>query len=217
MLAGSGKTPVSKMSEVEDSVQIPNWPRIKISKLEIAQQQLNAAIRGYFLESDPVPTLTLAGAAYEIVKDLAGSDHKDIVLDSPEEIGEGFFEAFRYPYSALKHADRKPDEILEFPTELAELYIYEAVDKYYFLVGKRSLEMFVFLLWYNVILNRDDFFTHEPGRSDANTFVERFPKDRAGFFKELTQPGVLPDIDWLNERSALRLDGMWLSSVVSRP
>jgi hypothetical protein len=204
------------MSEVEGSAQIPNWPRIKISKLEIARQQLNAAIRCYFLESDPVPTLTLAGAAHQIVKDLAGSDHKGVVLDNPEEIGEGFFEAFRYPYTSLKHADRKPDEILEFPTELAELYIYEAVEKYYFLVGKYSLEMLVFLLWYNVILNRDDLFPNEPGRSYANAFAESFPKNRAGFFNELTRPGVLPDIDWFNERLALDFDGMWLSSVARR-
>lgn len=197
------------MSEIGESDEIPGWPRIKISKLEIAKQQLNASIRGYFLDSEPVSTLTLAGAAYQIVKDLAGDDHKG-VLDDAEEIGEGFLEAFRYPYQSLKHADRKPEEVLDFPLNLAEYYIEEAVDKYYFLVGEYSVEMFIFRLWYNVVLNRDDFFTDEPLRSDASIFVKSLPNDRPGFFNGLTRPGALPDIAWINSRSAARLDEMWL-------
>ena len=204
------------MSEVEGSEQIPGWPTIKISKLEMARQQLNAAIRGYFSDTEPVPTLTLAGAAYEIVRDVAGEEHKGTVLDNAEEIGEGFYPAFRYPYQSLKHANRTPDEILDFPTELAELYIYEAVDKYYFLVGKYSPEMVIFLFWYNVILNRDDLFPEEPLRSRANAFAERFPKDRAGFFNELMRPGILPNVDSFNERLAMGLDEMWLASVTRR-
>jgi hypothetical protein len=106
------------MSELEKSEFDRIWPRIQISKLETARRQLNAAIRSYFLDNDPVPTLTLVGAAYQIVKDLAGDDHKGVVLDNGEEIGDGFYYPFRYPYQSLKHAERKPDEFLDFPTEL---------------------------------------------------------------------------------------------------
>ena len=64
------------MSELEKSEFDRIWPRIQISKLETARRQLNAAIRSYFLDNDPVPTLTLVGAAYQIVKDLAGATTK---------------------------------------------------------------------------------------------------------------------------------------------
>src|SRR5258708_34698476 len=160
------------MSELEKSEFDRIWPRIQISKLETARRQLNAAIRSYFLDNDPVPTLTLVGAAYQIVKDLAGDDHKGVVLDNGEEIGDGFYYAFRYPYQSLKRAERKPDEILDFPTELPELYIYEAIEKYYFLEKKYSVEMLVFLLWYNVILNREDLFPEEPVRSRAAVLAQ---------------------------------------------
>jgi hypothetical protein len=197
------------MSKLEGSEQIPGWPTINITKLEMAERQVNAAIRHYFLDPDPVPCLTLAGAAYQIVHDLAGEDHQGVVLDNGDEIGEGFYPAFRYPYESLKHADRKPDEVLPFPIDLPELYIDEAVDKYYFLAGKYSLEMIVFRVWCNTILNGDDLFPEEPVRSLAAAFAQKFSKnDRAGFFEELMRPGILPDIALLN-RLLYERDERW--------
>jgi hypothetical protein len=193
-------THVVTMSKLEESEQTPILPTINITKPEMAERQLNAAIRHYFLDPDSVPCLTLAGAAYQIVHDLAGNDHRGVVLDSGDEIGEGFYPAFRYPYMSLKHADRNPDEVLAFPVDLPELYIYEAIEKYYFLVGKYSLEMAVFLIWYNTILNRDDLYPEEPLRSKVAAFAQKFSKnDRAGFFEELIRPGILPEIAVLNK------------------
>jgi hypothetical protein len=66
--------------------------------------------------------------------------------------------------------------------------------------------MLVFLLWYNVILNREDLFPEEPVRSRAAVLAQNFSKDdRAGFFKHWTLPGVLPDIDAITRLLASRI------------
>jgi len=188
------------MSEIEESEQAAFWPTFEIPKIEIAARQLNAAVRSYFLDSDPIPTLTLAGAAYEIVKDLAGANHKGVVLDNGEEIGQGFYDAFRRPYTTIKHADRKSAQILDFPVKLPELYIEEAIKKYYFLTQKYSLEMAVFLIWFNAILNGNTLDSDERLRAKAAALAQKFSRDQpARFFEEFSRPGALPDMELLNK------------------
>lgn len=45
-------------------------PKIRVTKLEAAQRELEAAIRMYARDEDPVAIHVLVGAAYDIVCDL---------------------------------------------------------------------------------------------------------------------------------------------------
>lgn len=98
---------------------------IKISKLDAARRQLDAAIELWFRDGDPVAIHTLASAAYEIAQDLnlkhgnkhltlAGWTEKFVVPGHEQEV----IKLVKKPMLFFKHANRDPHGILEFQPEV---------------------------------------------------------------------------------------------------
>jgi hypothetical protein len=105
----------------------------KVTKLEVARDQLDAAIELFFLSDNTIAVHTLTAAAYNVLRDIARRDGSDFPF-----IKTGFIETLKdserskvvaflnAPENFFKHADRDPDEILEFDPQLTELMLIDA-------------------------------------------------------------------------------------------
>jgi hypothetical protein len=106
---------------------------VKVTKLEVARDQLDAAIELFFLSDNAVAVHTLTAAAYNVLRDLArreGSDFPFIktgfiatLKDSDKNKVVAFLNG---PENFFKHADRDPDGVLEFDPQLTELMLMDA-------------------------------------------------------------------------------------------
>lgn len=106
---------------------------VKVSKLEVARDQLDAAIEIFFLSDNAVAVHTLTAAAYNVLRDIAKQDGSDFPF-----IKTGFIATLKgseknkvmaflnAPENFFKHADRDPDGILEFDPQLTELMLMDA-------------------------------------------------------------------------------------------
>lgn len=93
--------------------------KLRISKIEAAQRQLDCAIELWFLDKDELSVNTLAGAAYQLVHDLKkhkGLAHTllyDAAMIKPEH-RKKWVNLLKKPVNFSKHADNDPDDVLEF-------------------------------------------------------------------------------------------------------
>jgi hypothetical protein len=94
---------------------------IKVSKIDAARRQLDAAIKLWFQDGDEVAIHTLMFAAYEILNALNQKQHNEnaTLLGfvkknwKPEEVEE-IMQLVKAPMKFFKHADRDPHAVLEF-------------------------------------------------------------------------------------------------------
>jgi hypothetical protein len=105
--------------------------RLKLSKLDVARRQLDAALDMWFSNCDPVPVHTLAAAAHEIFADIC--KHRglptlmfDQALFRPGKAGLAR-KALHKHYNFFKHANNDPEATTDFPTELTEGFIMMAI------------------------------------------------------------------------------------------
>jgi hypothetical protein len=95
--------------------------KIRISKLEAARRQLDGAIELWFREADPIVVHAVISGAYQISQDLnAQRGNRDSTLAGWAELhikpghAKEALQIMRKPWNFLKHADRDPDDTLEF-------------------------------------------------------------------------------------------------------
>lgn len=165
--------------------------KYNFSKLEIAKNQLETAIRLYFSENEPVSIHTLASAAYNVIKDL--NKHKkgeamlakekfidNIKSEHKQEISKKINEAENY----FKHADNDPEGILtNFSISITELFIYDACCTYHVLSNELPPLFKVFKSWY-MLKNKEIFlFTDEVKRVLLN-IGELEQESKESFFRE---------------------------------
>lgn len=106
---------------------------VKVSKLEVARDQLDAAIEVFFSSDNAVAVHTLTAAAYNVLRDIAKRDGSDFpfiktgFIATLKESEKNKVIAFlNAPENFFKHADRDPDGILEFDPQLTELMLIDA-------------------------------------------------------------------------------------------
>jgi hypothetical protein len=109
-------------------------PVLKISKLDVAKRQLETAIRLWFHSVDPVSVHTVAAASHQILHDLGKRHGKSTALRSLREVRPEFrkktAKAISRCENFFKHADRDPDELLNFDPEVTLYYLLDAVVTY---------------------------------------------------------------------------------------
>ena len=106
---------------------------VKVSKLEVARDQLDAAIELFFVSDNAVAIHTLTAAAYNVLRDIAkrdGSDFPFIKTGFIATLGESeknkVIAFLNAPENFFKHADRDPCGTLEFDPQLTELMLMDA-------------------------------------------------------------------------------------------
>lgn len=139
---------------------------LKISKLDASKRQLEIAIRLYFYSDDPISIHTLTAAAYNVIRDLNSKNErspmfmKDLFLDyiienKKKEIQKMINEAENF----FKHADKDPEKILDFNTQLTEIMIWDACEHYTAITGESPPLFKIFLAWY--YLQHPDYIKKE--------------------------------------------------------
>jgi hypothetical protein len=147
----------------------------KMNKMQVAHQQLNVAIRLHFLDDDPASVLTLAGAAAGVFRDLVEQKHPGKSWDEKamQAAGmdrESYFKAMRFGQNFLKHADRDPDDTMEWPASDAESLMFWATLNAGELDGISTSQQ-VFQLWF--FATRSKLFS--PDFGPCVTALEYFP------------------------------------------
>jgi hypothetical protein len=158
---------------------------ISVSKVEAARRQLDTAIELWFGEDDPVSVHTLAFAAYEVfhfVSEHRNPNRRDLIFDTfmiKDEFRRDWNRVIRSHANFFKHADRDPEEVVEFDPDLSEWFIlYASVGRD--LCGEVQTENeSIFLWWFQI--SRPELLT-EKGREFVS---DRVPADVLAALKAL--------------------------------
>lgn len=137
--------------------------KIKLSKLEVAERQLNEGIRLFFEDSDPVSIHTLVAAAERVLSDLGKKKNiyspiRDAELYIKPEGHTIWFQKMNESANFFKHADKDNSVEHEFDSEvnvfhiLSALFVMRKLDKL-------SHEMNIFTQWF--ILKYPNFIKDE--------------------------------------------------------
>ena len=142
-------------------------PPIRISKVEAARRQLQTAITLWFTDGDPVSVHTLVFAAYEVFHSVSKSrnpNRRDLLFDTlliKEEYRSDWSKIIKKSARFFKHADRDPEDNLDFYPEMNEWFILFAIAAHEFCGETKSQEELDFRSWFS--FNRTDHLT-ENGR-----------------------------------------------------
>jgi hypothetical protein len=125
---------------------------LRLSKLEVAQRQLNVAIRLLFANDDPVAVHTLVGAASTIFSDLVEVHHPSESWDKHAQEAnsltpKAYFRIMRKAQNWFKHATDDPDSVLDFDPIQTDSVIFGAVMNA-FKLAPLSNEAAIYAMWY---------------------------------------------------------------------
>lgn len=125
---------------------------LNVSKIEVAQRQLNVAIRMLFANDDPVAVHTLVGAASSILSNLVENRHPNESWDKLAQGANGlsaseYFTIMRKAQNWFKHAVDDPDERFEFDPEGTEALAFWAVMNAS-LLADLSTEAMIYQIWF---------------------------------------------------------------------
>lgn len=124
---------------------------LKVSKTDAAKRQLEAAIRLWFYDGDPVSIHTLAAAAHQVVHDLGKARGITATLrelpDVRPEFKKRMHAAVARDENFFKHADRDPDALLQFKPITTSYFLIDAVLTFELLTGECPPLMRTFRTW----------------------------------------------------------------------
>ena len=129
---------------------------MKLTKIDIAEAQIRAAVRMFFEGAHPVPVYTLANAAREIVGTIGNkTEVQTTVQDVAETMGVTTKELLRPLVSIanfFKHADRDADATLKFDEVDAEVMLQLACYDFHRVTGSgTTVEALTFQTWTNAL------------------------------------------------------------------
>ncbi len=125
---------------------------LSVSKIEVAQRQLNIAIRMLFANDDPIAVHTLVGAASEILSHLVEKRFPEESWDKRVQGANNlsqkeYFAIMRKPQNWFKHAKIDPDGIFEFdPAETEALAFWAVMNAS--LLAPLSTEAMIYQIWF---------------------------------------------------------------------
>jgi hypothetical protein len=128
--------------------------KIKISKLEAAQLQLETAVRLYFQDGDPVSIHTLTCAAYNVIRDVNTKRRgprmfaRDMFIES---VKPRYQTKVRKQISAAENFFKHGQlgrETIDFNPEQSDWLIFEAASYYFKLTGQDRPLFKLFRGWY---------------------------------------------------------------------
>ena len=160
-----------------------------ITKLEAARRQLDAAIRLYFADDDPIAVHTLVGAAHILITDLSKAAKLESILDRyivPAYRWE-FEGAIRSVQNFFKHSERDgPDATLEFDPHFTELMLLIDIEMFKELTGSATDPMRVFLTYAGATWGKAAFTAYpQDGIAEFGAMTAQMSKHE--FFAAVTE------------------------------
>lgn len=151
---------------------------IILTKYDVAERQLNQAIRLFFAEEDPVSIRTLVEAAAEIIAKIGPykgviRDKEIVVPMTPKEWIKKAFESRNF----FKHADRDKDETLDFNPLSNDFVLLDAVMMFNQLKGSWTAETKLFYVW--CLQTHPDLWDDEsPDKIHFKSLILEYPLDK---------------------------------------
>jgi hypothetical protein len=126
-----------------------------VTRFDAVRDQINSAIRVYFLWDDLVSAITLAGAAERVLSDLQPQDgifgvdahsiRSMVNLYIKQEHQKEAGALFRRDYDFLRHADRDSTNDYEIKDSKVTWLIFLSICAFEFLKQKKTMEMRAFV------------------------------------------------------------------------
>lgn len=135
---------------------VDNTPRFIVTKQDAALRQLKVAIALWFLDGDPVSIHTLASAAYTVLADLSKVRGFPPMLTTRDglkgRIRPGMekeaYKKFKEAENFFKHADKDPENTIEFRPRSNQHILWEAAARYREMAGERVPELEAMHWWF---------------------------------------------------------------------
>jgi len=126
---------------------------VQITKLEAARRQLVTAIRLFFEDADSVSVYALAHASWEVLDSLCKHEGKirfrELAADANGLPEDDIKRVASYGKNFFKHADRKPEDVLEdFSDELIDHVLIAATMDFSSLGTAKPMEIQIYPIWY---------------------------------------------------------------------
>lgn len=142
----------------------------------------------FFGEEDPLSIHTVACAGLDLVNNLAERQSKKTFISSMldavvENRRKQMLDFFRRPQNFLKHADKDPDDVLEYHPEVVEYYILFACNSYLELTGETTPEIRGFMIWFSLV--HPDILTLPALKEHAEKYVKEWGMPKSSKDKRL--------------------------------
>lgn len=167
------------------------------TKIEVAEAQLFSAIYLYGRDIDHISVHTLAHASLEITRNLLKKIGKDPKFDqyscdfiNHELLNKrlnqknAFYKIFFKARNFFKHADRDPEEILEFDTKTNEITLLFACETLTQYLEDIPFYIKIFYCW--MIMKSPELFQDGPYKEKLINEFSHLKKDKNEFFSLLT-------------------------------
>ncbi len=151
--------------------------KIKVNKIEAARRQINAAVRIFFRNEDPVAIHTLAMAAFRVLQDLAAKrddSYMNTLVKTMLKPGmeKEFWKAIHTPANFFKHADKDADGVLDNVEEEINEHVLFIDGLFYQDLGNQlTSEMQALQAWYIAI--HPEYISDDAPRSFKEHFIQR--------------------------------------------
>jgi hypothetical protein len=159
---------------------------MKVSKLDAARRQLDAAIALFFENADPVAIHTLASAAYDVIdgvnqsrggREVFCKRRFTAVPGRPSRADLNTVQNF------FKHADRDPEGTVDFSPEMTEPLMADACRTYMELTGESIGIFHCFIWWFKSRDGAEGFDFPDEKHGLLQDLLNLFTSgNRAGFF-----------------------------------
>lgn len=146
----------------------------------------------WFFDRDAVSVHTLASAAYQVLADLSSTRGFAPMLTTREglkgRIRPGMeqeaYRMFSEAENFFKHADRDPDDAIEFRPGANQYILWEAAARYRELTGERVPVLEAMYWWF--ILTHPQYYTFPDGQIPAIAAAQRefFPDGKRAFYQD---------------------------------
>lgn len=151
---------------------------LRLNKFDVAERQLNQAIKLFFDDGDAVSIHTLAEASCQILYDLRYKYPVHSFLKDADFIRDEYkkywLNIIHKPRNFFKHADHDCDEVLDFKEIFNHFPLLDAVSMYTKVKGSWTPESLLFVCWFLInyphLLNKDKCKLEIPfmDKSDIN-------------------------------------------------
>jgi len=157
----------------------PGIQTLKLTKIDVAEALIRSAVRQFFEDAHPVPVYALANAAREIVTNIGTHSGVPTLLHAVANrrattIWDLTSDSRRLA-AFFKHADRDPEETIEFREDEIDAVLAVACQDFGRVTGGMPVEAQVFELWvYSLAFKR---VTDAPMRGQRliKLAIQQFP------------------------------------------
>jgi hypothetical protein len=158
--------------------------KLQLTKLEVAERQINEVVRLFFEDRDPVAIHTLISAVDGIVTALGRKKNiynpiRDAELYIKPEWHKFWFQKMNDSANFFKHADKDHDETHEFNTELNDIHLMCAIMVFVKVTGKYNPATKVFFSWFAL--------------KYPNLIKDKTEAPLAGIYQSALKDGVSPE------------------------